>query len=557
MTRICAAVLLFSAAAFAQPTPQTPLTIGSGNTAVADPTIPRPDNVKPCRVTLYTNQVFADFSPKEFSYTPSCAGPWQKVVLEADFSIEKGRQFDRTANLWIGGVNVYFGTTAEPSAAVARAWHVERDLTDYSALLMSPQSVEADLGNLVNTTFTSSLWGSATLVFYPAKSSGHGGSSNNSGKGNDNDLVTADLGLPMSGGPTGGSVGLNTPSDALQATFTLPLNVEKVLLDVVLEAQSANDEFWYTCVPTELSNELESCAGTAFREGEVTLDGTPAGVVPIYPWIYTGGIDPQLWRPIPGVQTLNFEPYRVDLTPFAGVFADGKPHTVAIRVFNNSVSFSTTATLLVFLDHGSKKVTGAVTANNIGVPSPVLKTNLATDAAGTTTGNVTTSSVRHFTVSGFVKTSHGTVHTEVTQSIDFSNRQDFVVPAAAAINFEQDITQRTVISSVTKSGDTETRVSFNWPLSLTFTAPPDGSFQSTIHQGFERSDLALREGEVKSGSFVSNSVAPKNNSPSAQGQANTQTYFSADSTGACFSRTITAASGVLTSIVNGAECHGR
>lgn len=78
------------------------------------------------------------------------------------------------------------------------------------------------------------------------------------------------------------------------------------------------DEFWYTCVPNDVATELESCGGTAFREAEVSIDGTPAGVAPVYPWIYTGGVDPFFWEPIPGVQTLNFIPYRVDLTPFAG-----------------------------------------------------------------------------------------------------------------------------------------------------------------------------------------------------------------------------------------------
>jgi hypothetical protein len=550
MTRLFAASLVTisvaSAASFAQPVPQQPLTIGSGNTAVANPTIPRPDNVKPCRIQLYTAVQFADFSPKPFNYAPSsCKGPWEKIVLEADFSVEAGLQFDRTANIWIGGANVYFGTTAEPSGTIGRSWHVERDLTDYAALFNVSQAGSVILGNLVNSQFTSSLWGSADLVFYPAS---------NKGKGNNNDLVTADLVLPMSAGPAGGTVGLNTPDDALQATFTLPQNVEKAFLDVVLQHQSANDEFWYTCVPADLSAELESCTGTAFREGELTLDGKPAGVVPVYPWIFTGGIDPLLWRPIPGVQTLNFDPYRVDLTPFAGVFDDGKPHTLAIRVFNNSVSFSTTATLLVFLDHGAKKVTGAVTANTVGVPAPVVKTNLKTDAAGTTTGNVTVTSTRNFVVAGFVNTSHGRVQTEVRQTVDFSNSQNFVVPTAAAINFEQDITQKTAIASVTKSGDTETRLNFSWPLTVNLTAPPDGTFQSDIHQGFERADLLLREGEVRSGGFISNSVAPTDNFPAGTNRFNTQTYFSADSTGACFSRTIAAASGFLTSIVNGADC---
>src|SRR5215831_776736 len=129
--------------------------VGSNNTTTADPSVPRPPT-QPCRVVLFDQLAFADFSPKSFAYAPpaACPGPWAKVVLSADFSVTAGRQFDRTANLWIGGANIYFGTTSEPSAKVARSWHVERDLTDYSALLASAQPGEADLGNLVSSTYT-------------------------------------------------------------------------------------------------------------------------------------------------------------------------------------------------------------------------------------------------------------------------------------------------------------------------------------------------------------------------------------------------------------------
>ena len=138
---------------------------------------------------------FADFSSKSFAYAPpaACPGPWQRVVLEADYSVEAGRQFDRTATLWIGGVNVYFGTTAEPSRTVARAWHIERDLTEYGAILKVPSQGRAELGNLVNGTYTSSLWGTAQIAFYPgSKDAG------------DSDPAIADLVLPLSASATGG-----------------------------------------------------------------------------------------------------------------------------------------------------------------------------------------------------------------------------------------------------------------------------------------------------------------------------------------------------------------
>src|SRR6266849_10473843 len=156
---------LLSAIATAQ------LKIGSVNTAFADPTVPRPKTT-PCVVTLYKQFEFADFTPKTFTYTPpaACPGPWAKVILQANFSINQGRQFDRTANIWIGPTNIYFGTTAEPSHNVARHWHVERDLTDYSSIFTVTQAGTVDLGNLVNNIYTSILHGSADILFYPLAS---------------------------------------------------------------------------------------------------------------------------------------------------------------------------------------------------------------------------------------------------------------------------------------------------------------------------------------------------------------------------------------------------
>src|SRR5689334_12443648 len=239
---ITASFLLIASVLFAQNIPAPGLVIGSANTATADPPVPRP-NTTPCVVQLFNNDVFADFSPKPFTFTPpaGCPGPWQKVVLNADFSIQAGRQFDRTANIWIGGVNVYFGTTSEPSGNQARSWHIERDLTDYSALLTAAQNGRVDLGNLVNSTFTSTLFGTATLQFYPLAS-------------HQEAPRTADLVLPLASDPTGGTSFLSNSSSTLAKTFTLPTNVERAFIDVVAESQ-AGDEFWYTCVPNDVANE--------------------------------------------------------------------------------------------------------------------------------------------------------------------------------------------------------------------------------------------------------------------------------------------------------------
>jgi Peptide N-acetyl-beta-D-glucosaminyl asparaginase amidase A len=433
--------------------PSTPQ-VGSANTVTADPPLARP-NTQPCTVQLFTNVEFANFSPKTFQYTPpaDCPGPWAKIVFQADYNVTAGRQFDRTANVWIGGTNVYFGTTAEPSRTVARSWHVESDLTDYSALFTVSQPGEADLGNIVNGTFNGVLFGSASLQFYPLAQH------QEAPRG-------ADVVLPMSAGPNGGSVFLFSPSDQNKQTFALPTNIERAYLDIIAQSQ-IGDEFWYSCVPNDVANELQSCGGTAFREGEVSIDGQPAGVAPVYPWIYTGGVDPLLWEPIPGVQALNFIPYRVDLTPFAGVLSNGQPHTIALSVFNANNYFTATATLLIYLDRDSERVSGAVTANTIGSANPSVQENLQTAASGEVSGTVTTGSSREFKVAGFVNTSHGRVDTEVRQAVNFNNVQSFTINASTYV---QDITQATDVTSKTSTrrgpAVFEVGESFHYPLTL-------------------------------------------------------------------------------------------
>ncbi len=530
--------------------------LGSANTVTANAPVPRP-NTTPCTVQLFTNLDFADFNPKFFSYTPpaDCPGPWAAVVLEADWSVDAGRQFDRTAEIWIGGANVYFGTTAEPSHDVMRSWHVESNLTDYSPLFTVPQGGRVDLDNLVDGTYTSHLHGSAVLQFYPLSQG-------------QSPPKTADVVLPMAADPTGGTVTLNSPSDQLTGTFTMPTNVERAYLDVFAQSQH-DDEFWYTCAPNDVAGELENCGSTSFREAEVSIDGQPAGVAPVYPWIYTGGIDPYLWRPIPGVHTLNFEPYRVDLTPFAGVLSNGQQHTVAVSVYNADQYFSATATLLLYQDSGSSQVTGAVTQNTIGQPDPNITENISTN--GTISyGTLSVTSSRGFTLEGYANTSHGRVDTKVVQSIDFSNAQKYYVRLDGSV-YDQFVGQTTTISSATTTQDSGNILTnnkqYSWPLTLSygFTGFPDGSYQqyAQIQQAFHKSELVKLNGTSIYSSTFSDAVAPKDllmvdasGTATTKGQANSETYQYSNSNGACWNERVRAANGVLTS-VQGGSCQRR
>ena len=522
--------------------------VGSSNTVTADPPVAVPDTA-PVVVPLFKRFQFADFTPKPFLYTPPSGGPWAKIVLVGNFHVTPGIQYDRTSEITIGNVNVYYGTTPEPSRTFGPHWTFQRDLTDYQALLAQPQAGEAILGNLVNSTYTGVIYGSAALLFYPPDSKHPV-------------PETANLVLPLPNAP-GGAVGLGSASDVLSESFSLPTNVTRAYLDVFAQSQY-QDEFWYSNVPSDLSSELFEYGNTAFRETEVTIDGSPAGVAPVYPWIYTGGIDPYLWFPIPGVQTLDFRPYRVDLTPFAGVLGDGSAHTVGVSVANDNNYFLVTGTLLVYTDPGASRVVGGVTMNTLAAaPNETVKEGIVTGAGGNIYGPVNTRASRDFVIAGYVDTSKGRVATQLRQKIDFSNDQEFYISAA---RYVQDISQLTTINTTVTAvtgGITYTHQrSSGYPLKLDYAEVVDSkgiaAIATKVEQSLDESNEWLTGSAPTFSDALSNVVSSQDTLyidlnqgviTGNSGQSSSQRYTYLNSNGKVYERTLTAVDNALTSDV--------
>ena len=528
--------------------------IGTSLTATADPLVARPHS-KACVVTLFSNYQFAFFSQttQNFQFAPpaNCAGPWNKVVLDIDFTENAGRQFDRTAEIYVGNTNLYFGTTPEPIHTAANAWHIERDITDYSALLATPQSGFMNLQNCTtdcpspyDTLLTGVFTVSARVEFYPTP-------------GTSPAPRVADEVLPLvqtNGGGSNFPAFLFSPSDQLATTFTLPQNIEEAYLDVVSQSQSL-DEQWFACFPNDLStiNEWYGCGNTDFRETEVTIDGMPAGIAPVSPWVYTGFL-PDQWRPIPAVQTLDFIPYRVNLTPFAGILSDGNPHTVSLSVFNDDSYFSAAASLLLYLDHGSSQVTGTITQNTLVNPSPVVSENL--QGTSEVTGTIGLNSSRNYEITGFVNTSHGQVSTSITQKQNFSSTQtiDFDVVNFSVLNQKTSVQTSVVSKTTVKSneGEAVTQDIFSFPITVDSMYPVSNStfgFTVVTKQKYQSSKAIWQDGELTGFSMTTNSVQASDVLP----QSSSQEYTFFSSSGAPYDCKIASASNVLTSVSVG--CH--
>jgi hypothetical protein len=407
---------------------------GSPVLASAEPPVSRPAS-KPCRVALFSHEAFDDHGdassmaahPHPFSFAPpkGCGGGWSKVVLDVDFSVPSGRQYDRTAALWLDGVNLYFGTTIEPEPDVAQRWHVERDLTDYASLFRQKHRGQMILNNWVSPTTSSPIYVDVRLVFYPA-AAGQAAAS------------AADRVYALGSDPRGEQTSLEHPNDSLSRGIRLPRNVERAYLDVIAESQ-AHDERWYTCVDAaylertrDYSLEsFEACDGGSFRGVEVLVDGKPAGLAPVYPWIFAGGVAPHLWLPTPAIQTTNFIPARVDLTPFAGLLDDGKPHTVAVRVLGADHFFNVAANLLVYRDPLASQLQGEVMEDTLAARQPAgitVRDSLHADAAGRIVGEIDTDQVQSYVIMGRLSTPRGNLDTTVHYTGEFHNHQNFGRP---------------------------------------------------------------------------------------------------------------------------------
>lgn len=532
--------------------------VGSSNTVTADMPVPRP-KTKPCVVKLFDRFVFDNFNNQPYNFTPpaACPAPWAKVVLNVDLSVQKGNQYDRTGIMWLDGAVVWFGTTAEPQSNLAPNWHVENDVTELSALFRSAGQGQVSLGNLISKKYgiNSKIFGSAFVQFYPA--------TRRYPAPHVADIV---IGMPYSP-PLGGATTL--PNSPMQIATALPHNITQAYLDVYLQSQNAEEQ-WFMCVPTRVYNNSKKtfgfCPNTAFREGYVTVGSMPAGIAPIYPWIYTGGMNPGLWAPIPGIQTLNFKPYRVDLTPFASVLSSNPSPTIQVAAVNSFSWFTGAGDLLLFLDPKQSTVTGAVTTNTLKVPTYSTASNIiygqgtgigGQGVAGTGTTRVTASA--NYVIDGYVNTSSGKVSTAVSDNMQFSNTSSMTSISSAYVQkIYQVMTLKQRVQTtwrVTQTTDTFLQYPIQVSFQETLNKAGDIGLPVTVFQGYQKRvtqnstapfykpvSSVLFNTLESSDSLVLNSkyypISNKGNS--------SQLYTYYDSDGACYGHKIASKNNVVT-----------
>ncbi|MER8232437.1 peptide-N4-asparagine amidase [Streptomyces sp. NPDC094049] len=370
-----------------RPAPPAEFTSDWHDPVTAAPPVTTP-GTRTCEVVLAAAR-FRDFTPYQGNYTPpkKCGTRWNKVVLRLEGAVE-GRQYDRLGHLSVGGVEILRTSTPQPSPE-GITWSVEKDVTRYRDVLVRPGPVEMLIGNVVNETYTGVLDVRVTLVFHTAEGRVRPAED------------TPDRVLPLTGG-----------------TLTTPRNSERVLAEVYATGSGGGcEEYWYLTVPEPAPYSCRAADGP-HREVRVSVDGRLAGIAAPFPTVWTGGwSNPFLWYVTPGPRAFDVQPLVYDLTPFAALLNDGRPHRVEVTVAGvpaGTTGWSVPANVLLWQDEGSRVVTGGLDRHEETVPRG---SSVHTPADGGASDRVDTGAEHRLTVAGHLNTSHGRVVTTVDRSV--------------------------------------------------------------------------------------------------------------------------------------------
>ncbi|KAL2944555.1 Peptide-N4-(N-acetyl-beta-glucosaminyl)asparagine amidase A [Bienertia sinuspersici] len=363
-----------------------------------------------------------------------------------------GRQFDRIFGIWLDGIELLRSCTAEPTRE-GIVWHVRKDITKYSSSLLSnsSQTVAVYIGNLVDKTYTGVYHVNLTFHYYPFENSENGGVNHeNFGElyGNSANLILPiSRNLPLNDGLW---FEIQNSTDFQGKEVLIPRNVYRAVLEVYVSFHE-NDEFWYTNLPNDylVANNMSSQqpGNGAFREVLVSLDGDLVGSIWPFTVIFTGGINPLLWRPITAIGSFDLPSYDIEITPFLGNLLDGKPHSYKFSVMNALNVWYIDANLHLWLDNNVEVLKGKLLENSAEPIALSSKSNFKG-----LDGIFFTGASRSIISRGWVESSKGNITTISIQKFDFSNvivlRNDGVLQTVnQTIHFNTSVSANTASST--------------------------------------------------------------------------------------------------------------
>ncbi|CBQ70954.1 related to peptide-n4-(n-acetyl-beta-glucosaminyl) asparagine amidase [Sporisorium reilianum SRZ2] len=498
-----------------------------------------------CSVTLVERSFGNSYgSPSSLAFDPlsafagtACADPaaWTGLTLDVHGET-RGRQFDRLGTVWVGnnhtgqGVEVLRLDNPEPTRAGV-FWDISKDVGKYWPLFSQQADVVFDLPNIVDSTYAGALNVTLKLTASVQGVVSRRGVKRRGAVERGSHAFAPSTALPLKQRAAdvviplskrlqtdntvfllGGSAGNGTTS------VRIPSNAARALVEVYASGTSS-EEFWFTGIPDQFYTQIPDAASDGYyghgtyREVQLYIDGRFAGYVTPYAVIFTGGINPLLWRPSANYGTFDQPTYTIDITPWLGALTDGAEHVFELAVVSsevggaiNDASWFVSGNVQVYVDASGKRTTGRVVWVQEGAERVDGYTAGVLDGDplgnGTLRYEVGLKRGRTFGVAGSVRTGSGVEYVAGWyQSSEYSNKG--FVNATAQTNDQKSFgwTRLLVLDadtvdaamsadlafdSLPPTGASAVQLDFNYPLSVASTLS-NTSFDAQVTQHFDRS----------------------------------------------------------------------
>eukprot|EP01117_Protostelium_nocturnum_P010163 TRINITY_DN3630_c0_g1_i1.p1 TRINITY_DN3630_c0_g1~~TRINITY_DN3630_c0_g1_i1.p1 ORF type:complete len:580 (+),score=224.26 TRINITY_DN3630_c0_g1_i1:82-1821(+) len=479
---------------------------------------------KECVVQLSNEHPFFNFDPLIVQYKPptqcGAIGKWSMISLNITATVN-GTQYDRLGLFFINNVEIWRTSSSEPTKA-GIVWSTLKEVTRYRSLFATEGKAVFHLGNEVFGPYTGIFRTTITLVFHPEEKKKSLESYPDQilsiiQKQNGNDSN------PFSIGQTS----LKTPSFSL---LTIPQNTKEAWVEIFASG-NGNEEFWYTNVPDSLAQNFSAIGKGPFREVQLFLDGELIGSAFPCPVIFTGGINPLLWRPSHSYGALDQPTYYIDVSPHLGKLTDGKPHNFTLNVAGMGTGFSindnwfVTGNLQLRLAKCSGRTTGRITYNSVG--PTFLNPSLSVYSTSNTSVYLKVLTTRTIQIKAALQTCEGKLNVKYFQKLNYQN----VMTLSNGGN-DQTVNQQTTVNANSMHNDVIVfQESSSFPLVVNTTLVVQGPVQilgSIVNRSFSR--ITTQPFELDKKTTVLNQDASGNfkmkNNIGFAGEGNQTLFFS-------------------------------
>lgn len=321
--------------------------------------------------SVLVNETFGDsyFKPSVVKIAAP-AVEFNKVVLTLNTSAT-GVQYDRLANLFVDGVEIWRTSTLEPANRNAFS-SVKKDVSKFVTLFTQEKAtVVFELDNLLTERLTGAFHVELVAEFYNATETVSDDIFDITNRAAD--TVTA---LTSAGKKTAALKYLTDGRAALELP-AVNANTTRAILSIYASG-NADEEFWYTNVLDQFTSVFK------FASGIELLGHGPLRVVNAYvngikfatqapePIVFTGGISPALWLKVVANDAFDLPTIDIDVTGLLPLLWDGDV-TVELEVSNAvgelgkigvvggvGLNWITSASLLTYESAGISAASGVV-----------------------------------------------------------------------------------------------------------------------------------------------------------------------------------------------------